>query len=60
VQIPLKYLTLWCGYHAKHCNFITKIDSPLSANGEIPQKFLQWLAIVLSFENDYYGFKREG
>jgi len=49
----------------KHCNFNTKIDSPPLANGEISQKFLQQLTVVISlkvweqiFENDYYGFKR--
>jgi len=53
------------GIFTKHCNFNTKTDSPPSANGETPQKFLQQLAVVLSlkvweqiFENDYYGFKR--
>jgi len=55
-----------CCNDAKHCNFITKIDSPPSAYGETLQKFLQQLAVVLSlkvweqiFENDYYGFKKQ-
>jgi len=54
-----------CGVFTKQCNFNTKIDSPLSANGKTPQKFLQQLTVVLSlkvweqiFENDYYGFKK--
>jgi len=57
---------VYCIVFTKHCNFNTKIDSPLSANGKTPQKFLQQLAVVLSlkvweqiFENDYYGFKKE-
>jgi len=58
-------VSAYCTVFTKHCNFNTKIDSPLSANGKTPQKFLQQLAIVLSlkvweqiFENDYYGFKK--
>ena len=46
----------WHGY--KHCNFITKIDSSPSANRETPQKFLQWLAIVLSLKAWKQIFKK--
>jgi len=35
---------------SKHCNFYTEIDSPPSANGETPQKFLLWLAVILSLK----------
>jgi len=60
---PYKVST-YCTVFAKHCNFNTKIDSPLF--DKTPQKFLQQLAVVLSlkawekiFENDYYGLKKE-
>ena len=53
------------GMVTKHCNFSTKIDSPLTANCETPQKFLQWLVVMLSlksmetdFRNDYYGLQK--
>jgi len=59
-------VSLYCTVFTKHCNFNTRIDSPFSANGKTPQKFLQQLTVVLSlkvreqiFENDYYGFKKE-
>jgi len=42
-----------CGVFTKHCNFNTKTDSPPSANGETPQKFLQQLAVVLSYGNRF-------
>jgi len=38
---------VYCTVFTKHCNVNTKIDSPLSANGKTPQKFLQQLAVVL-------------
>jgi len=43
-------VSVYCTVFAKHCNFSTKIDSPLSANGKTPQKFLQQLAVVLSLK----------
>jgi len=39
-------VSVYCTVFTKRCDFNTKID-PLSANGKIPQKLLQQLAVVL-------------
>jgi len=40
-----------CSIFTKYSNFNTKIDSPPSANGKIPQKFLQQIAVVYIFKS---------